>query len=62
MVFERKSYTNPTEIQVGSVSGIINNYNNTNASGYINRIRFRRLKEQYDLCDGCVYHNDAPPN
>ena len=62
MVFERSSYTPPSETPIGSVSGIINNYNNTNASGYINRIRINELRKEYNLKNGYVCHKDVPPN
>ena len=57
MVFERKHVK--VDGAIGSVSGIIDNYNNTNASGYINRIRLRQIKEMRG--GGTIRHNDPPP-
>ena len=70
MVFERKHIhvDKDTPIgPVGDVLGDINNNmsNNTNASGYVNRIRLKRRREEleleigYDSYQG--FHNDPPP-
>ena len=61
MVFERKHIRVSGDNSVGSVSGVINNYNNTNASGYINKIRFNRLKSNFYSNSDMVCHNDPPP-
>ena len=57
MVFERKHIK--VDGAIAGVSGIVDNYNNTNASGYINRIRIRQIKEMQG--DGTIRHNDPPP-
>ena len=59
MVFERKHRINPLDIPVGGVSGVVNNYNNTNASGYINGIRMKNMKNSNG--GYCDIENDPPP-
>ena len=61
MVFERRHVNCDDGRAVAPVSGIINNYNNTNASGYINLIRLKRRKYDLELEKGKVYHRDEPP-
>ena len=70
MVFERRHFNanKGTPIApVGDALGDVteNLHNNTNASGYINRIRFKRRREELDMQrnsrDGQVFHNDPPP-
>ena len=58
MVFERKHIK--VDGAVGQVSGIIDNFNNTNASGYVNRIRMKRIQEMQG--GGTVNHKDPPPD
>ena len=57
MVFERKHVK--VDGAIAGVSGILDNYNNTNASGYINRIRMRQIKEMQG--GGTINHKDPPP-
>lgn len=59
MVFEKKHLKLYNGAPVAGVSDIVSSGNNTNASGYINKIRMERIKEQqgqkFDI------ENDPPP-
>ncbi len=70
MVFERRHINADKDTPIGQVGDVLGNiseniYNNTNASGYINRIRLKRKREELDMRrnnrDGQVFHNDPPP-
>ena len=67
MVFERRHFNADKDTPIGHIGGILDDTygNNTNASGYINRIRLKRRKEELDMqrnnIQGQVFHNDPPP-
>ena len=59
MVFDRKHEYVDHNTPVGHIADVLSsNYrNNTNASGYINKIRLRRQRENLRM----IVHNDPPP-
>ena len=70
MVFERRHFNADKGTPIGPVGDVLgdvneNMHNNTNASGYINRIRLKRKREELEMrknkIPGQVFHNDPPP-
>lgn len=67
MVFERKHFNADKDTPIGHIGDVIGDTygNNTNAAGYINRIRLKRKREEIKMqknnIPGQKFHNDPPP-